>query len=115
MQSIQPITHRGRTVAVPGTQRFWLAEDLHQLPADHPEVVWAVWMALCARDVLRGQLPGPYSDCAARAYAAAALIPAELLERGAPAGDQRLAHSLGVPIDELRAARTHHAARLAAH
>ena len=56
---------------------------------------------MCIRD----SLPGPYSDSAARAYAAGALIPAEILERPAPAGDARLAHGLGVPLDELHAAR----------
>ena len=52
-------------------------------------------------------LPGPYTDADARRYARAALIPAELLER--PTLDaRRTAAALGVPADELQAARDEH-------
>ncbi len=64
-------------------------------------------MAAYARDVLRGELPGPYSEQQARRYARAALIPEELLER--PGLDlAHTARALGVPVEELtHAAREH--------
>ena len=58
-------------------------------------------------------LPGPYSDEGARRYARACLVPPELLERAALDVD-RVAHVLGLPADELRAARAEHAGRTAA-
>ena len=49
---------------------------------------------------MTGELAGRYSDENARAYARAALIPEELLER--PLADpRRTARALSVPVDEL--------------
>lgn len=109
--TLHTITYAGRTAATAGPQRFYLAADLHQRGPDDPERVFVTWMCCYARDILTGHLPGPYSDEAARTYAAAALIPRELLERPAPAGDQRLAHGLGVPVAELHSARAQYARR----
>jgi hypothetical protein len=103
--TLQAITYAGRTAATAGPRRFYLAEHLDQRAPDDPERIFVTWMCCCARDILTGDLPGPYSDSAARTYAAAALIPRELLERPAPAGDARLAYGLGVPLDELHHAR----------
>jgi hypothetical protein len=103
--TLQAITYAGRPVAAASARRFYLAEHLDQRSPEDPERVFVMWMCCCARDILTGHLPGPYSDQAARTYAAAALIPREVLERSAPAGDARLAHGLGVPLAELHAAR----------
>jgi hypothetical protein len=68
-----------------------------------------IYMGLFAADVLRGVLPGPYSDERARSYARAALIPGELLERDLP-HLERTARALPVPAEELRQAQAEHEA-----
>jgi hypothetical protein len=103
--TLQAITYAGRTAATASPRRFYLPEHTHQRAPDDPERTFVILMCCCARAILTGPLPGPYSDSAARAYAAAALIPTEILERPAPACDGRLAHGLGVPLAELHAAR----------
>jgi hypothetical protein len=77
-----------------------------------PDLTFIVFMCAYAGDVLRGDLPGPYSDEDARRYARAALIPAELLERHGLDVHQA-ATALSVPSDELAAAQLEHAVRLA--
>jgi len=57
-------------------------------------------MCAYAGDVLRGELPGPYTDHNARAYARAALIPGELLERPC-VNPLRTSLALGIPLWEL--------------
>lgn len=111
MTTLQAITYRGRTAAAASPTRFFLADQLARLPGDHPDVVFVTYMCRCAADILTGRLPGPYTDEKARAYARGALITREHLERGAPAGDARLAQGLGVPLAELHAARADHHAR----
>lgn len=113
--TLQAITYAGRPVAAATARRFYLAEHLAERSPEDPERTFVILMCCCARDILTGDLPGPYTDSAARAYAAAALIPTEILERPAPAGDQRLAHGLGVPLAELHAARAQHARRVSAN
>lgn len=108
MTTLQAITYRGRTVAAASPTRFFLTDHLARLPGDHPDVVFVTYMCRCAADILTGRLPGPYTDEAARAYARAALIPTEVLERSAGTGDARLAAGLQVPLDELLAARAEH-------
>ena len=65
-------------------------------------------MCSYATDIARGVLPGPFDDVDARRYARAALIPEELLERPELDVDHTAA-ALGVPAQELRAARDEHA------
>jgi hypothetical protein len=72
-----------------------------------------IFMCAYAGDVLRGELPGPYSDYDAVRYARAALIPDRLLDR--PALDtERVAHAFGIPARELAAAREEHRRETAA-
>ena len=61
-------------------------------------------MCCYARDVLTGELDGPYHEDDARRYAQAALIPDEILERDA-LNVQQAADGLRIPADELRAVR----------
>jgi hypothetical protein len=106
---VQPITYRGRIVAACTRRRFVLADDLEQRPPGDPELVFVVMMCAYATDIARGVLPGPYDAADACRYARGALIPGELLER--PTLDvNRAAAAVGVPADELRAARGEHAA-----
>ena len=106
---VQPITYRGRIVAACTRECFLLADDLaYRAPGD-PELVFVVAMCSYATDIARGLLPGPFDAADARRYARAFLIPEELLER--PELDvDRAAAALGVPADELRAARAEHQA-----
>jgi hypothetical protein len=105
---IQAITYRGRTVAACTRERILLASALEHRPPGDRELTFVLYMCAYARDVARGMLPGPYTDADARRYARAALIPAELLERRGLDVD-RAAAALGVPADELQAARHEHA------
>src|SRR5215211_81333 len=83
--TLQPISYRGRTVAAATRTRFFLADVLDERPADE----------------------------AARRYARACLVPAELLER-AELEVERAARALQLPACELRAARAEHAPLAAA-
>ena len=104
MSELQVVTYRGRLVAVAIPTHFFLADRIARLPVGHPQLCFVVFMCFYARDVLTGELPGPYRDSDARVFARAALIPGELLER--PELDiPRAAAALGLPARELRAAR----------
>jgi len=63
------ITQDGRTVALAGLKRFWLAADIQALPDDHPRRRHVCLMAVYARDVLTGDMPGPYTDTDADQFA----------------------------------------------
>jgi hypothetical protein len=104
---VQPITYRGRIVAACTRECFLLADDLaYRAPGD-PELVFVVAMCSYASDIAQGLLPGPFDDADAHRYARAFLIPEELLER--PELDvDRAAVALGLPPDELSAARAEH-------
>jgi hypothetical protein len=106
---LQPITYRGRVVACATRTRVFLPAKLRSRPAGDPELTFVLFMCFYARDVMSGELAGRYSDDKARAYARAALIPEELLER--PLADpRRTARALTVPLDELLHARSTHEA-----
>jgi hypothetical protein len=89
--------------------RVFLAGELRRRRAGDPELTFVLFTCCYGRDVITGELAGRYSDENARAYARAALIPDELLER--PLVDpRRTARALGVPVDELLHARSAHEA-----
>ena len=67
------LTHRDRPVALAAPTRFWLAAHIEALPAGHPRKRHVAFMALYARDVLTGAMPGPYSDDDAERFARLAL------------------------------------------
>ena len=73
---IQAISYRGRLVAGATVRGLFLCGRLSGRPVDDPERTFVIYMALFAADVLRGVLPGPYTERRARRYARAALIPA---------------------------------------
>lgn len=106
---LQPITYRGRLAACATRTRVFLADELRHRPAGDPELTFVLFMCCYARDVMSGELPGRYSDEKARAYARAALIPEELLERSL-ADPMRTAQALAVPVDELLYAWSAHEA-----
>src|SRR4051794_7730939 len=63
------VSHRGRVVALAAPHRFWLAADIEMLPDGHRQKRFVAYMVLYARDVLIGELPGPYSDEDAERFA----------------------------------------------
>lgn len=104
---LQPITYRGRVVACVTASRVFLVHELEGRPADDPELRFVLFICANARDVIVGEVPGPYSDEQARVYARAALIPDELIDRSL--GDvRRTARALRVPVDELQHVRHDH-------
>lgn len=85
-------------------------DALASRPVDDPERTFVIYMGVYAADVLRGELPSPYSDAQARRYARVALIPGELLEHDLPCLEDT-ARALHVPISELRQARAESVSR----
>jgi hypothetical protein len=104
---LQTIYYAGRLAACASATRLFLCHRLAHRPLDDPERTFAIYMGAYAADVLRGELPGPYTDERARQYARAALIAGELLEHDLPALE-RTARALNVPASELRAAGGEH-------
>jgi hypothetical protein len=100
--TLQPITYRGKLVACATGTRCILSGELDSRPAGDSETTFVLYMCAYAGDVLRGELPGPYTDQRAREFARAALIPEELLERPCP-DPQRTSIALGIPLWELTA------------
>ena len=112
MTDLQPITYRGRLMAVASARRFFLADVVEQRAPTDPDISMVLFMCIYAIDVATGRLPGPYTDDRARRYARYCLLApgaAELLER--PDLDvPRAARALGIPADELRLAIAEHLA-----
>ena len=102
----------GVGVAVGFALGWWTrpAGDPGYPPASDPERTFVIFMCAYAADVLSGELPGPYTAENARRYARACLIPPELLER-VGLDIELAAPALGLPVDEMRAARAEHARR----
>jgi hypothetical protein len=95
------VSHRGRLVALAAPRRFWLAADIEALPEGHPRKRFVALMVLYARDVLTGELPGPYSDQDAERFACLALLDPSAQHAGC--SDPRLAGLLGLSLAEVPA------------
>ena len=67
------LTYQGQTAALAARARFWLAAHIELLPPGHPDKRHVCFMALYARDVLTGEVPGPYTDTDADRFARLAL------------------------------------------
>lgn len=100
--SIQPVSYQGRIRAFCTARRVYLVDA--PVHGNHTPFVLA--MCLYAGAILNGQLPGPYRERDARAFARAILIPAELTEspRTSTTRATPIAAWLGVPASELRIA-----------
>lgn len=109
MQTIT-ITYDSRTVALASHERFWLSAHIEALPAGDPTTRLVTYMALFARDVLTGELPGPYSDERARSFARLALVEPVAYHAHRRHRDRELAAALGLPIAEIPAVRREQAA-----
>jgi hypothetical protein len=92
-------------VALAGRERFWLAAHIEALPDGHPTKRLVAFMALFARDVLTGELPGHYSDHRARTFARLALVDKAAYQAHRRRSDRELADVLGLPVAEIPAVR----------
>ena len=99
------LTYDGQDVALAGRERFWLAAHIEALPDGHPTKRLVAFMALFARDVLTGDLPGPYSDHRARTFARLALVEPVAYQAHRRRSDHELADVLGLPVAEIPAVR----------
>ena len=104
------ITYDGQDVALAGRERFWLASHIEALPDGHPTKRLVAFMAMFARDVLTGELPGPYSDHRARTFARLALVEPVAYQAHRRRSDRELAEVLGLPVAEIPAVRREQAA-----
>ena len=106
-----PITYQDRTAALAAPDRYWLAAHIDALPDGHPTKRIVAFMALFARDVLNGTLPGNYTDHRAAAFARLALVDRHTYDAHARCNDRQLAAALRLPIVEMPAVRLEQAAR----
>jgi len=98
------ITYRGRAAAMAGRERFNLAPHIAQRPDGDPVKRFVCFLALYARDVQTGELPGDpwrYEPAYGERYAREALIPADEFRALAHRSDGRLAARFGVPIEQI--------------
>jgi hypothetical protein len=89
------VSQHDRLVALAAPHRFWLAAHIEALPDGHPRKRLVAYMALYARDVLTGELPGPSNDDDAERFARLTLADRPL------AGDAEWTRLLDIPLDEL--------------
>ncbi len=86
------LAYDGQDVALAGCERFWLAAHIEALPDGHPTKRLIAIMALFARDVLTGDLPGPYSDHRVRTFARLALVEPVAYQAHRRCSDRELAN-----------------------
>jgi hypothetical protein len=95
------LTYDGQHVALAGRERFWLAAHIEALPDGHPTKRLISVMALFARDVLTGDLPGPYTEERARSFARLALVDPNAYHAHRRCQDTELAAVIGLPVSEI--------------
>ena len=95
------LTYDNHAAALASRERFWLALHIAALPDGDPTKRLVTFMALYARDVLTGELPGPYSDERARSFARLALVEPSAYRAHRRRGDSELAGVLGLPVAEI--------------
>jgi hypothetical protein len=99
------IRYNGVIAGVATPERVHFAPHLADRPDDDSERRFVFAMGVCAHDIALGELPGPYTDHHAAAYARAFLMPAAELEAHADEPAEELAARFGVPVPELRRRR----------
>lgn len=106
-----PITYQDRTAALAAPDRYWLAAHIEALPDGHPTKRVVAFMALFARDVLNGTLPGSYTDHRAARFARLALVDRHTYAAHERSNDRELAAALRLPVSEIPAVRREQVAR----
>jgi hypothetical protein len=98
------ITYRRRAVAIAGPERFYLAPHIAQRPNGDPLKRFVCFLALYARDVLTGQLPGEphhYLPHRGERYAREVLLPHDQFAAIAHEPDHELAARFRVPLEQI--------------
>lgn len=108
---MQLIQYDAHPAALATERRVTLVGGLQDLPDGHPTLRFVIYMALYARDVMTAELPGPYTDQDAEAFARACLIDPDQLTNHAHESDQQLAQRLGLPAEQIHLARSEHEPR----
>ena len=103
------VTYRHQVAALAAPAHVWLAAHVLALPNGDAAKRMVCFMCFFAREVLTGQFPGPYTDQRARTFARLALIDPILFAQHEHLDDEQLAELVGVPLDEITAARADHA------
>jgi len=99
------LSYQDNTVALAAPERFWLAARIEALPDGHPTKRLVAFMALYARDVLAGDLPGPYTDQRALTFARLALVDPTRYAAHRHRTDAELAAALQLPVTAIPAVR----------
>ncbi len=102
---MRAITYGGDLVAITTRVRVHLAPDVAALPPSDPKLRFVAAMCLYGRDLVSGQLPGPYRSEEAELYARCVLMPDDEFERHMHEPDGRLADRFGVPVEQAVAKR----------
>ena len=114
MARVTLITYQRQIVAIAGANRFHLAPAIGELPDGDPLKTFVCFLALYARDVHTGELPGDptrYVPCRGERYARAALMPAHELSALQHRSDHELATHFRVPLEQIANRREELAAR----
>src|SRR3954470_193894 len=104
MGGVTLITYQRQIVALAGAHRFYLAPAIDDLPDGDPLKTFVCFLALYARDVQTGELPGDstrYEPCRGERYARAALIPAHEFSSVQARSDPELASHFHVPLEQV--------------
>ena len=101
-----PVSYQGELVAAVSLERLHiLAPWLLDRPGGDPELRFVAMMCACARQVLTGKLPGPYTEALGEEWARAALVDEQSLLSVAALTHDDAAAALGVPHEQMRAIR----------
>lgn len=98
---MQPITYVGEPAAMAGRERFWLVDELRDLDPDDPVRVWVTWLCMYAREILTGQLPGPYDPKRGDRFVRAILMPDDEFLAVAHKPEHEVAAAFNVPIEQV--------------
>src|SRR3954471_19316181 len=104
MGGVTLITYQRQIVALAGAHRFYLAPAIDDLPDGDPLKTFVCFLALYARDVQTGELPGdPTGYVASRGerYARAALMAAHEFTALQHRSDHELAIRFRVPLEQV--------------
>jgi hypothetical protein len=84
LPEVVPIEYQGELVALVSAERVHIISPrLATRPAGDPDLRFVAYMCLCCGEVLRGRLPGPYTQDLGELWARQALAIADTNRNGA--------------------------------
>lgn len=102
---MQPVFHGGRLTAIATPTGVFLDPDVEGLPSGDADMRVIAFKCLYAREVMTGELPGPYTDRDAERFARDCLIDDKDFAARTPEPDECLATRYGVPLTQIVAQR----------